>query len=118
MIYQLCGPVTSLPRKRAVEAFGRAGDMLHANGNAVWSPVDAVPSHYSHEDAMQVCLQWLTSPAMKKRGVLVTLPGWEASEGACLEVAVARAVGVPVMALSEAVGCEADDLGTAPMGGQ
>ena len=100
MCVQLCGPVSGLPREEAVEAFGRAAGLLHASAKCgVFSPVDACPEDMGRERAMRRCLRWLIGYA----DAVVTLPGWEESDGACLEVAVARAIGVPVMTLEEAV---------------
>ena len=105
IIYQLCGKVTSVTREHAEAVFLDAKTKLHAAHDdcGVWSPVDVVPKNYSHEDAMRVCLNWLTSPTMSKRGILVTLDVWEESQGACLEVAVARACGIPIIALEEVI---------------
>lgn len=101
---QLCGPISGMDYMRRCNVFSDAKDACWRAGAIVWSPTDHVPHDASHEDAMRICLAHLLGDGID---VLVTLPGWEASEGACLEVAVAKAVGVPVMTLEEAVACPA-----------
>ena len=82
-------------------AFHKAAKELRAKGYEVFSPaendieVDGFDPtkdkpktfrHYMHHDLPAVC---------ESDGVIV-LDGWEKSQGACLEVHVARAVGLPV----------------------
>lgn len=115
MAVQLCGPV-SADYGAAREAFaGAARALVDAGARSVWSPTERVPSHWGHEQAMRRCIDHMV--VLAPGCALVTLPGWEGSDGACLEVAVARAIGLRVMSLDEAL---ADDgeLGTGPMGGQ
>lgn len=101
-IVQLCGPVSGLSREEAMTAFDEAKERCWVAGaTIVWSPVDHVPCSASHETAMHLCLtRLLDSPYVN---LLVTLPGWERSRGASLEVAVAKEIGVEVMGLEEAV---------------
>ena len=95
---QLAGPVSGHDYEQRRRAFEEAKDACWQCGAAVWSPTDYVPYNATHEDAMLICLRNLVAGT---EDVLVTLPGWEESEGACLEVAVARAIGVDVMTLEE-----------------
>lgn len=94
---QLCGPVTGRPRGMVMAEFDHAASVLESRGATVWNPVDGVLPTATHAEAMRACLGVL----VKAADVLVTLPDWETSEGACLEVAVARAIGVEVIALGE-----------------
>lgn len=98
---QLAGPIAGHDYETRCNAFDAAKDACWQAGAAVWSPIDHVPYIANHQDAMRACLRNLTGSVVD---VLVTLDGWEQSEGACLEVAVARAIGVEVMSLEEA--CE------------
>lgn len=101
MKYQLCGPVTGIPRDEAVAAFEDAEAWLIERDPYadVLVPTSVVEEDATHERAMRICLGWLLNYA----DTLVTIPGWETSRGASLEVAVARAIGKPVMTLEEAL---------------
>lgn len=95
---QLCGPVTGVDLEERLSVFDAARDRCWMAGACVWSPVDHVPYIASHSEAMETCLGNLLSGNVD---ALVVLPGWESSRGASLEVAVARAIGVPVVALDD-----------------
>lgn len=100
----LSGPVTSLLRDEAVSAFGEAWRLCDSRGAAgVYDPTSDVPSDSTHEAAMHECLCELLTmwPTGFYYDLLVSLPGWEASEGATLERAVAEAVGIPRVELGE-----------------
>ena len=101
MKYQLCGPVTGIPRDEAVAAFEDAEAWLIEKDPYadVLVPTSVVEEDATYERAMRICLGWLLTYA----DALVTLPGWESSQGASLEVAVAKAIGKPVMTLEEAL---------------
>lgn len=102
MNIQLCGPVTGTARKDAVRRFSCAQLSVATRypDAFVYNPVRMVSSLASHPDAMRECLRTL----ILLTDMLVTIPGWERSEGACLEVAVARAIGVDVVALEDIEG--------------
>ena len=99
---QLAGPVSGMARRAALAMFDEAQRALERAGAAsVWSPVRNVGSRTPWELAMRRCIRHLTGSCGPE--MLVTLPGWESSAGAALEVAVARACGVRVVSVEEAV---------------
>lgn len=99
MNVQLCGPVSGRPRGESIFMFSFAkGIVSELYPDAyVFNPVNEIKVTETHENAMRECLRMLTGFT----DMLVTLPGWETSKGSCLEVAVARAIGVEVVALDD-----------------
>ena len=105
----LSGPVTGLLRDEAVSAFDEAWRLCDSRGAAgVYDPMSDVPPCSTHETAMHVCLCELLTTLLTGLyyDLLVSLPGWEASEGATLERQVAEAVGIPCVELGELGGGE------------
>lgn len=79
----LSGPVTGLPRDEAKTAFVRArGLCLSLGAGRAYDPVTDVPRGATHEEAMSLCLCELTRRVrgLLRYDLLVSLPGWEASE--------------------------------------
>lgn len=102
----LSGPVTGEPYN-GWGAFADARNTLSNAGFQVLDPHDLVPSVMSHEGAMLLCINNLTDHMWRDNrpkpwfdGVAL-LPGWEQSEGAKLEKAVAEACGIPVKTVDE-----------------
>ncbi len=95
----LSGPVTGIPRDRAVEAFEAAHARLRELGaTSVMVPTRAVPEILDHERAMLVCLGELTRSTalgLPLYDAVVLLDGWRDSEGARVEATVASALGIP-----------------------
>ena len=114
----LSGPVSGLDYVDAVVAFHGAKRWCAKIGfGEVFVPVDEVPRDATHADAMRRCIRELTEydVAIREGGcgdpvpyydLLVSLPGWEASDGATLERQVAEAVGIPCVELGELGGDE------------
>ena len=85
------GPMTGLKELNR-PAFEEARRDVEAEGDRCLIPHDFVPADATHERAMRMSLGYLVRHAER----VVALPGWERSDGASLEVAAARACGIPV----------------------
>lgn len=88
------GPMRGLPdRNRA--AFCEAETMLRLGGYQVTNPTRCQLPGASWQDAMR---HHITS--LMDCDALAYLPGWEDSEGACLEVGLMRDLGLPANSVS------------------
>lgn len=111
----LSGPMTGHDDLN-VEAFDHVERVCRRLGaTRVYNPCHAgIDKSISHEDAMLFSIRTLVRPGVedvactRPGGVpasgidmVVTLDGWEKSDGARLEVIVARACGIPVVRLDE-----------------
>lgn len=96
------GPVTGLDLVKATRAFDDARRLILSRGaTACFVPTDDIPNDVSHEHAMLLCLNELTSvvDGRARYDLLVSLPGWQSSPGARFERATARTCGVAVIDL-------------------
>lgn len=104
----ISGPVTNVDLLN-YPAFERARAALAAAGYEAFVPHDLVNPEDSHETAMLLCINELTeretrrafSAPVPRYDGLALLPGWEQSEGAKLEKAVAEACGITVKTVDE-----------------
>lgn len=104
----ISGPVTGI-FCRNIQAFWVAKHCLSKAGYYATIPHALVNSDDTHETGMLLCINELTERTQKPgaSGIvpyydgLALLPGWEQSEGACLEKAVAEACGIPVKTVDE-----------------
>ena len=101
----LSGPVTGLAREDACQRFLDAEmTCIGVGAGYVFNPTERIAAYFTHEEAMRVCLGQLTATLMDRSteyDLLVSLPGWEESDGARLERAVAEAIGIPCAELGE-----------------
>ena len=86
----IAGPVTGVPERNGA-AFDAAMRALVDAGYRVVNPLHLVPPGMESAKAMRRLL-----PELCACGGVCLLEGWEMSAGACVEVAVARACGMPV----------------------
>lgn len=118
----LCGPMRSYPEFN-FPAFMDAAGRLEKAGHQVFNPAERDlrggfdPSGTKGTDdelaglnfdlraALAADLAWICAEA----DAVVALTGWEKSRGACAEVAVARALGLPVYGVEELLKGEAGD---------
>lgn len=97
----LSGPVTGYDRETTVARFASAAIKCHGAGASyVFNPTEAVAASASHETAMCRCINELSMWDFERNesfyDVLIQLDGWEDSEGARTECAVAQACGIPI----------------------
>ena len=96
MLY-LSGPMTGLPNFN-YDAFNNAATTLRDLGNHVFNPAECFGGRQdlAKEEYMRADIK-----AVLEATVVVTLPNWEKSTGAQLEVEVAKAIGIPVISLED-----------------
>lgn len=102
--YYAIGPVSGIEDGNR-PAFERARERLEGASKAMCDiPHDLIPSDTPWPTAMRISVHKLTSssyPSMEPTYRIALLPGWEESEGARLEKAVAEACGIPVKTVDE-----------------
>ncbi len=86
----IAGPVTGIPERNGT-AFSSAMMALVDAGYRVTNPLHLVPPGMESAKAMRRLV-----PELCACDGVCLLDGWEKSEGACVEVAVARACGLEV----------------------
>lgn len=96
----IAGPMTGLPEFNYPAFFG-AQDRLELAGFSVINP--------ARIDGREGCTTWLDYMRASLRDVadadgIATLPGWQDSRGAALEVHIARSLDLPVRPVDEWIG--------------
>ena len=101
----LAGPMRGYPEYN-FPAFFAAAKSLRERGIEVWSPAENDvhadgfnPATDTHQPMRHYMKRDL--PAVLEADFVAVLSGWERSQGACLEVHVARTCGIPVLWASD-----------------
>lgn len=103
--FYLSGPMSGYPEHNAPQ-FATAAKKLRERGYEIVNPIefDAAPdlawSDYLRKDIR----------ALMDCGGVITLPGWQESRGATLEVHIAHALGMAVLPLSVAQTMRGDSV--------
>jgi hypothetical protein len=101
----ISGPMTGIHELNK-PAFNEAEVQLDAAGHAVINPVkNGVPDTSPWLDHMRADIKMLMDC-----DAVATLPGWENSKGAQIEVELARMLGLPVLTLAQALKIENADM--------
>ncbi|MBD8099849.1 DUF4406 domain-containing protein [Pseudomonas fluorescens] len=87
----LSGPMTGLPDLN-FPAFASMTDSLRAGGHTVTNPGELNPDGGTWNDRMR-----LDIAALMECDTVATLPGWQESKGAQLEVLIAHHLGMTVV---------------------
>jgi len=101
----VAGSYSADTRTRVLHNISRAlvaGCSLTKQGFHPIVPHTAGSHHATWDDAMERC-RFTIRNMSPTRDVLVLLPGWEQSKGACEERQLALDVGLPILTLDEAL---------------
>jgi hypothetical protein len=99
----LSGPMTGLPALN-FPAFAAMTANLRADGHTVTNPAEINPDGGSWNDCMRRDIA-----ALMYCDTVATLPGWEHSKGARLEVLIAERLGMTIVSAHELISVEGSD---------
>lgn len=93
----LSGPITGVDGYK--DKFADAAEVIKALGaNTVFNPAAEIPDSTEREEAMRICTgKIITSDCV------ITLPGWQDSEGACFEYVASEICGITHYELKELI---------------
>lgn len=100
-VVYLSGPMTGLPQFN-FPAFNDAAAKLRADGYEVISPAE---NYGGRHDLPRKMYLRLDVEAVLEVDMIVLLDGWELSKGACLEVAIARELELPIVCYPDMTEC-------------
>ncbi len=101
----LAGPMRHFPEFN-FPAFMGYGEMLKEMGFQVFNPAerDTIQDNFNPKKDKAKSLKWYMKydlPAVCDSDLVAVITGWEHSQGARLEIHVAREIGVPVFNISD-----------------
>lgn len=97
-VVYISGPMSGIPEHN-FPLFERIATSLRGVNRVVISPHEFPNKGKSWEDCLRYDLIWVC-----QCNAIALLPGWEGSAGSLLELAVAKALGMPVYTVMEAHG--------------
>ncbi|MDR1661246.1 MAG: DUF4406 domain-containing protein [Azoarcus sp.] len=92
----LCGPMSGLPDLN-YPAFNAEADRLRALGHEVINPAELHPVTEEWKSALRQDIAVMLD-RRNNVDVLAYLPGWEDSDGAIMEIGIARRLGIVIVA--------------------
>lgn len=93
----LSGPITGIDDYK--DKFADAAEVIKALGaNTVFNPAAEIPDSTEREEAMRICTSKIITS-----DCVITLPGWQDSEGACFEYVASEICGIPHYELKELI---------------
>lgn len=104
MNFYLAGPMTGIPEYN-FPAFIAAAAKLRDLGNVVFNPAEADLAEWGTiEEVLKKanyrdCLRKDLNYILDKADAIAILPGWESSKGCAAELALAKALKLPIMYL-------------------
>lgn len=104
----ISGPMSGI-KDYNYPAFNQIAELLRANGHKVYNPAEISPPLVRKNKPVMTKREiwiWYMKKAltlMLKADVVVLLPGWKKSKGACLEVYIAGALDYRIIEESELV---------------
>jgi nucleoside 2-deoxyribosyltransferase len=101
-IVYVAGPMTGLPEHNYPQ-FKRMATLLRERGFTVESPAERPDAQIDHDTDETEWHEWMHSALRQVLlcDMLVLLPGWEKSRGACAEVVIAHMLKMPVFVFGE-----------------
>lgn len=95
----LAGGMRGIPEHN-YPAFEAAAKFLRSQGHFVFNPAENTAGESDIRTCMAVDTAWICCCA----DGIAMLPGWEKSKGARAEIALAEAIGIPVIFLANSLG--------------
>lgn len=93
----LSGPITGIDDYKG--KFADAAEVIKALGaSSVFNPAAEIPDSTEREEAMRICTSKIITS-----DCVITLPGWQDSEGACFEYVASEICGITHYELKELI---------------
>lgn len=93
----LSGPIAGVDGYKS--KFADAAEVIETLGaSSIFNPAAEIPDSTEREEAMRICTEKIITS-----DCVITLPGWQDSEGACFECVASEICGIPHYELKELI---------------